>query len=66
MMLYCYWVIVLSLERPAPWRSALEAKFILALKLFELGRLSSGKAGKLCGMGGWNFSAPGWHWMTMS
>ena len=28
-----------------------EAKFMLALKLFEVGRLSSGKAGKLCGMG---------------
>lgn len=30
---------------------AAEAKFMLALKLFEVGRLSSGKAGKLCGMG---------------
>lgn len=29
---------------------ASEAKFMLALKLFEVGRLSSGKAGKLCGM----------------
>ncbi len=28
-----------------------EAKFMLALKLFEVGRLSSGKAGQLCGMG---------------
>ncbi len=28
-----------------------EARFLLALKLFELGRISSGKAGKLCGMG---------------
>jgi predicted HTH domain antitoxin len=28
-----------------------EAKFMLALKLFEVGRLSSGKAGILCGMG---------------
>jgi predicted HTH domain antitoxin len=28
-----------------------EAKFMLALKLFEVGRLSSGKAGTLCGMG---------------
>ena len=27
-----------------------EAKFLLALKLFELGRLSSGKAGEMCGM----------------
>jgi predicted HTH domain antitoxin len=30
---------------------AREAKFMLALKLFEVGRLSSGKAGTLCGMG---------------
>ena len=30
---------------------ASEAKFMLALKLFEVGRLSSGKAGNLCGMG---------------
>jgi predicted HTH domain antitoxin len=29
---------------------ASEAKFMLALKLFEVGRLSSGKAGNLCGM----------------
>lgn len=28
-----------------------EARFMLALKLFEVGRLSSGKAGQLCGMG---------------
>lgn len=27
-----------------------EARFLLALKLFELGRVSSGKAGKLCGL----------------
>jgi predicted HTH domain antitoxin len=27
-----------------------EAKFLLALKLFELGRLSSGRAAELCGM----------------
>ncbi|MFC1707054.1 UPF0175 family protein [Planctomycetota bacterium] len=27
-----------------------EAKFLLALKLFELGRLSSGRAAGLCGM----------------
>ena len=32
-----------------------EAKFMLALKLFEVGRLSSGKAGNLCGMGGVEF-----------
>ncbi len=30
---------------------AVEAKFMLALKLFEVGRLSSAKAGQLCGMG---------------
>ena len=28
-----------------------EAKMLLAAKLFELGRLSSGKAAQLCGMG---------------
>lgn len=28
-----------------------EARFLLALKLFEQGRISSGKAGRLCGMG---------------
>lgn len=28
-----------------------EARFLLALKLFELGRITSGKAGHLCGMG---------------
>ncbi len=27
-----------------------EARFLLALKLFELGRLSSGRAGDLCGL----------------
>ncbi|HEY0710775.1 MAG TPA: UPF0175 family protein [Polyangia bacterium] len=27
-----------------------EAKFLLAAKLFELGRLSSGKAAELCGL----------------
>jgi predicted HTH domain antitoxin len=30
---------------------AAEARFMLALKLFEVGRLSSGKAGQLCVMG---------------
>ena len=29
---------------------AAEGRFMLALKLFEVGRLSSGKAGQLCGM----------------
>jgi predicted HTH domain antitoxin len=28
-----------------------EARFLLALKLFEQGRISSGKAGTLCGLG---------------
>ncbi|MEO5342087.1 MAG: UPF0175 family protein [Gammaproteobacteria bacterium SHHR-1] len=28
-----------------------EARFLLAAKLFEQGRISSGKAGRLCGMG---------------
>ena len=28
-----------------------EARFLLALKLFEQGRISSGKASRLCGMG---------------
>ena len=28
-----------------------EARFLLALKYFELGRIPSGKAGRLCGMG---------------
>ncbi|MDP2431004.1 MAG: UPF0175 family protein [Pseudomonadota bacterium] len=35
----------------SPESLASEAKFMLALKLFEVGRLSSGKAGELCGMG---------------
>lgn len=35
----------------SPESLASEAKFMLALKLFEVGRLSSGKAGNLCGMG---------------
>ena len=35
----------------SPESLANEAKFMLALKLFEVGRLSSGKAGQLCGMG---------------
>ena len=28
-----------------------EVRFLVALKLFEQGRISSGKAGRLCGMG---------------
>jgi hypothetical protein len=35
----------------SPESLASEAKFMLALKMFEVGRLSSGKAGKLCDMG---------------
>ncbi len=35
----------------SPESLASEVKFMLALKLFEVGRLSSGKAGNLCGMG---------------
>jgi len=42
---------VLASPGVSPESLAHEAKFMLALKLFEVGRLSSGKAGKLCGMG---------------
>jgi len=41
----------LALPGASPASLASEAKFMLALKLFEIGRLSSGKAGALCGMG---------------
>lgn len=34
-----------------PANFADEARFLLATKLFEQGRISSGKAGRLCGMG---------------
>lgn len=34
-----------------PANFADEARFLLALKLFEQGRISSGKAGRLCAMG---------------
>jgi len=34
-----------------PANFADEARFLLALKLFEQGRISSGKAGRLCNMG---------------
>ena len=42
-----------ALEAPGVSNQSLaaEARFMLALKLFEVGRLSSGKAGQLCGMG---------------
>ncbi|MBK6998500.1 MAG: UPF0175 family protein [Rhodoferax sp.] len=41
----------LALPGVSPESLVSEAKFMLALKLFEVGRLSSGKAGSLCGMG---------------
>ena len=41
----------LAMPGASPESLASEAKFMLALKLFEVGRLSSGKAGSLCGMG---------------
>ncbi len=41
----------LAMPGASPESLASEAKFMLALKLFEVGRLSSGKAGNLCGMG---------------
>ena len=41
----------MALPGVSPETLANEAKFMLALKLFEVGRLSSGKAGELCGMG---------------
>jgi predicted HTH domain antitoxin len=34
-----------------------EARFLLAAKLYELGRLSSGRAAQLCGMGRVEFLA---------
>ncbi|MCG6984975.1 MAG: UPF0175 family protein [Thiocapsa sp.] len=34
-----------------PANFADEARFLLAVKLFEQGRISSGKAGRLCNMG---------------
>jgi predicted HTH domain antitoxin len=42
-----------GLPSPAELRDdfADEARFLLALKLFEQGRISSGKAGTLCGLG---------------
>lgn len=36
-----------------------EAKLMMAAKLYELGRLSSGKAAELCGMGRVEFLAAG-------
>jgi predicted HTH domain antitoxin len=35
----------------SPTEFASEAKFLLAAKLYELGRLTSGQAAKLCGKG---------------
>ena len=42
-----------SLPSPAdsPEAFAKEARFILGLKFFEMGRLGSGKAALMCGMG---------------
>jgi predicted HTH domain antitoxin len=42
-----------GLPSPAEQTDSLpdELRFLLALKLFEVGRISSGKAGRLCGMG---------------
>lgn len=41
----------LAMPGASPESLASEVKFMLALKLFKVGRLSSGKAGNLCGMG---------------
>jgi predicted HTH domain antitoxin len=41
----------LALPGLPPEALAREAQFMLALKLFEIGRLSSGKAARLCEMG---------------
>ena len=41
---------VLLLPGASAQSLAAEASFMLALKLFEVGRLSSGKAGQLCGV----------------
>lgn len=41
----------LALPGATPDSLIQEAKFMLALKLFEVGRLSSGKVGQLCEMG---------------
>lgn len=41
---------VLSATRQSRAEFAEEAVFLLALKLFELGRVSSGRAAQLCGM----------------
>jgi predicted HTH domain antitoxin len=41
---------VLLATGQSPSEFANEARFLLAAKLYELGRLSSGQAAKLCGM----------------
>jgi len=41
----------LSSAAELPANFADEVRFLLALKLFEQGRISSGKAGRLCDMG---------------
>jgi len=42
---------VLLATGQSPSEFADEARFLLAAKLYELGRLSSGQAAKLCGVG---------------
>ena len=42
---------VLLATGQSPSEFAEEARFLLAAKLYELGRLSSGQAAKLCGKG---------------
>jgi predicted HTH domain antitoxin len=42
---------ILAITGKTPEEFAGDARLLLAAKLFELGRLSSGQAAKLCGMG---------------
>jgi predicted HTH domain antitoxin len=42
---------ILAATGQSPEEFVREAKLLLALGLFERGRLSSGKAGQLCGLG---------------
>ena len=41
---------ILAITGKTPEEFARDARLLLAAKLFELGRLSSGQAAKLCGM----------------
>lgn len=41
---------ILAITGKTPEEFAVDARLLLAAKLFELGRLSSGQAAKLCGM----------------